>query len=276
MHKHIRTIFSVFALIMIVAFGMRLWAGVWSPLNWAMVVVSAVMCVLVFRCFVYVFNFSYALASLLNGLLLAAVLQTPAAYLLGGAMALYGARLLWFTWSRVRSASYAQRAANIDEANAAMPGPIKVALWLQCTFLYTFHLFAVYLAGSIGALTVSTLAGAALIFLGLIIETVADAQKQAGKAVAASSFVNTGLYARWRHPNYIGEIIVQLGLIVAGIGAAAAMWGNLVAAIAAPLYITLLMLAECVRADESMQLRYGEREDFRAYLARSGSILPRL
>ena len=104
----------------------------------------------------------------------------------------------------------------------------------------------------------------------------ADAQKQARKAENPDIFVSTGLFARWRHPNYIGEILVQAGLIVAGLGAASATWGNVLAVIVAPLYIILLMLAECLRADDYMELRYGDRDDFRAYRAASGSFLPRL
>lgn len=276
MHKHIRAIFSVFALVMLVAFGTRVWAGVWSPLNWATLGIAAVACVLVFRSFVYIFNYSYALAALGNGLLLAVVLRTPAALLLGGLMALYGLRLLVFTWSRVRSASYAERVANIAKADVAMPAPIKAALWLQCTLLYTFHLFPVYLAGRSGALTVTVLVGGAVILLGLVVEAVADAQKQAGKARDATTFVTAGLFARWRHPNYVGEIVVQLGLIIAGLGAALPLWGSWIAAVVAPLYIILLMLAECVRADEYMELRYGDRPEFQVYRRSSGSMLPKI
>ena len=276
MYKHIRKIFSVFALAMLAVLISRIYAGAWTPVNWIMLGVSAAACLLVFSCFLYIFNYSYALASLVNGAMLAAVSGTSAGYLLGGAMAAYGARLLWFTWVRTNSASYAPRVERVRAEDAKLPPPVKVALWLQCTLLYTFHLFAVYEAGLRMQLSAGVIAGAALIIAGLVIEAVADAQKQAAKAVNPDTFVTGGLYARWRHPNYIGEIIVQVGLIVAGISVVGSLWGALAAVVLSPLYIVLLMLSECLRADDAMELRYGDRDEFRAYKQQSGSFLPQL
>jgi steroid 5-alpha reductase family enzyme len=195
--------------------------------------------------------------------------------LAGGAMALYGLRLLLFTASRMNSPSYAPRVKNVQKADAHMPVAIKVALWVQCSFLYTFHLFAVYIAGQVGWVSPTLLTGVALILIGTGIEGLADYQKQKAKALAPDNFVSTGLFSRWRHPNYAGEILVQIGLIVIGVGCLTGGWINYIAVTVAPLYIILLMLAECSRADQSMQEHYGQREDFRAYAARSGSVLPR-
>ena len=275
MDRHIRKIFSVFVLGMIVLFVMRLNAGVWSGLNWAMLAISAVCCLLVFRSFVYIFNFSYALASVLNGALLASMLPGTGGLLLGGAMFIYGLRLFLFTWSRVRSESYQPRVENIAREDAKLPFPVKIALWVQCTFMYTFHQFAVYVAGAGQAENLAVYAGALIIVAGTVLEGTADEQKQAAKRAAPQNFVARGLYARWRHPNYAGEIVVQLGLIIAGIGAVAAGWGNYAAVVIAPLYVILLMLAECTRSDNYMELRYGDRQDFKDYKARSGSLVPR-
>jgi len=275
MVKNIRAIFSVFALAMMALFFMRVYADAWSVINWGMLGVSAAVCLLVFRCFVYIFNYSYALACLINGSLLAITGQTLAGYLLGAVMAAYGARLLWFTWSRTHSDSYAARVENVRREDAKIPTAVKIALWVQCTFLYTFHLFAVYLVSQQGGLSAATLAGAVVILVGLVIEALADAQKQAGKALAPDTYVTNGLYARWRHPNYIGEILVQVGLIIAGVAAAAATWGALAAVTLSPLYIILLMYSECIRADGYMELRYGDQDAFKTYKQNSGSFLPR-
>jgi len=276
LHKSIRAIFSVFALLMIGVFMYRVLQGNWSVLNWLMLSIAAVCTVLVFRCFVYIFNYSYGLACIGNGGVVAVGTGTQAGWLLGGLLALYGLRLFWFTWSRMRSASYAERMAGVRQADAALPVPVKGALWLQCTFLYTFHLFGLYFAGLQGSLTPAGWAAAAIIAAGIVIEAVADAQKQAGKARHPDRFVTGGLYARWRHPNYVGEIAVQVGILVAGIAAAPAGWSALAAAVLAPLYIVVLMVAECFRADHSMEQRYGEQPAFQHYRARSGSMLPKV
>ncbi len=275
LEKHIRKIFSVFVLGMMVLFGMRLSAGVWTELNWVMMAVAGLSCLLVFRSFVYIFNLSYALACLFNGLILAVELPSAGSYLIGGAMAIYGFRLLWFTWARIHSESYQPRVVNINKEDAKLPAPVKVALYVQCTFMYTFHLFAVFLIGTLKTMNGLVLVGGILILVGTLIEGLADQQKQAGKYKNPTTFVTNGLYANWRHPNYIGEIIVQIGLIVAGIGAVSVGWGNYAAVIIAPLYVILLMISECQRSDAYQMLRYGDDPAYKEYAARSGSFLPR-
>jgi steroid 5-alpha reductase family enzyme len=190
-------------------------------------------------------------------------------------MVLYGVRIFLFSWFRMSSSSYAPRFENVRKADAQMPSPVKFALWLQCTFLYGFHLFAVYLAGQAGEVNASVLFGTIIILAGTVIEGLADQQKQRSKAVAPDDFVQTWLFARWRHPNYMGEILVQVGLIVAGFGVAGIGWSGYMAVVLAPLYIILLMVAEAGRADGYMELRYGERPEFADYRTRSGSLLPR-
>ena len=184
MDKHIRKIFSLFVLVMIALFILRLREGVWTDLNWLMLGIGAVVCLLVFRVFVYIFNFSYSLACFLNGGLLALWFANPPALLLGGAMMIYGLRLFLFTWFRVRSVSYQERVRNVEQADEQLPTPVKYALWVQCSFLYCFHLFAIYLSAMAAQMNASVLAGAAVILAGIVIEGVADAQKQKAKATA--------------------------------------------------------------------------------------------
>lgn len=276
MDQHIRKIFSVFALFMIGLLVFRLQDGSWTAVNWMMLLSSALVCLLVFRCFVYIFNFSYALACVVNACWIAVLLPSPASLLLSAAIVVYGVRLFVFTSGRVNSDSYASRVARVHRDDAKIPVFVKVALWLQCSFLYTFHLMAIYLVALQAELSATAVAGTLTIVAGTLIEGLADSQKQRAKRHAPQDFVATGLYARWRHPNYGGEILVQLGLIIAGIGAAAGQWGALAAAVVAPLYIVLLMISECGRADRSMDERYGAREDYQHYRTRSGSMLPRL
>ena len=131
------------------------------------------------------------------------------------------------------------------------------------------------MVGTSGASGAGVWIAALIILAGTFIEGLADQQKQAGKAADPTSFVTDGLFARWRHPNYAGEIIVQIGLIIAGLSAVSAGWGNYAAVTIAPLYVILLMISECSRADKYQQLRYGDKEEYQAYLHRSGSLFPR-
>ena len=261
---------------MIGLFVMAVRMGVWSPLNWVMLAVAVLCCVLIFKSFVYVFNLSYGLACVLNGALLAVWFGNNASFLLGGAMVVYGLRLFLFAWFRVRSESYAPRVRNVQQADAELPIGVKIALWVQCSFLYCFHMFPVYIAGQVGVVTVTVLVGVVVIFAGTLIEGLADAQKQKAKALAPDTFVTAGLFSRWRHPNYGGEILVQVGRIIAGLGAIPGGWAYYLAVTIAPLYVILLMISECGRSDKYMDLRYGDQDAYKAYIARSGRYLPRL
>ncbi len=275
LYKYIRQIFSVFVLGMIVLFVMRLNVGEWSTLNWVMMAVSAIACLLVFRCFVFVFNISYSLACVFNGAILVLELPSAGSIILGGAMVIYGLRLLLFTWNRLQSESYRPRVDNVKAEDDKLPFAVKIALWVQCTFMYTFHMFAVYLVATGEHLSSAVIVGAAIILVGTCIEGLADKQKQVSKRKAPGEFVANGLYSRWRHPNYAGEIIVQIGLIVAGVAAVSAGWENYAAVTIAPFYIILLMLSECTRLDRSQQLQYGDSGSYKDYVARSGSLFPR-
>ncbi len=272
----IRKIFSVFALVMAGLLVARVYADIWTDVNWYMFGISLFVCLLVFRCFVYIFNFSYAAACVFNGALIIGFMPSIASAMLGGAMILYGMRLWLFTQARVKSASYAPRVENINSADRHMPVFVKAALWLQCSLLYTFHLFAVYLVAAMATLSLSVLLGTAIILLGIIIESIADAQKQTAKASAPDNFVRTGLFGRWRHPNYSGEIIVQIGLIVAGVGAVVGGWASYLAVCVSPVYIILLMISEGLRADQALHSRYDSVDGFGEYWQNSSSLLPKI
>ena len=260
---------------MIALFVMRLNAGMWTTLNWVMMAIAALSCLLVFRCFVYIFNFSYALTCLFNGAMLALEQPTTGSVLLGGAMAIYGVRLFAFAWFRYNSESYRPRLQNVFEADARLPFPLKIVFLVQCTFLYTFHLFAVYMVGAGRVESPVVILAGIIILLGTALEAVADNQKQSSKQGDATTFVASGLYARWRHPNYAGEIVVQTGLILAGITAVSTGWANYAAVVVAPLYVILLMISECITGDKRLEDRHGADLAFQKYKAQSGSVFPR-
>ncbi len=282
MGRRIQFIFSAFALVMLGLLAWRTASGAWSPLHWAMLGVAAVCSLLVFQRFVHVFNYSYALASLLNGLLIAAWLGTAAAWLLGGVAAAYGLRLGLFTWHRQSSPSYAPRIAGILEADRRLPVAARLSLWLMCSLLYGFHLQAVALAagqvafaGARSLLPPAVLLAAGLMFAGLAIEAVADWQKQRAKAAAPRALLTAGLYRRWRHPNYAGEILYQLGLITAGLDSVIGIDEALTVTVA-PAYIVLLMITEAWRLDRTQSLQHGGSRQYRQWRRQSASLWPKL
>lgn len=275
MESKIRIIFSTFALIMFGLFVWRLVQGTWSVVNWVMLALSATACLLVFVRFVYIFNFSYALCAILNGALIWVARPSPATALIGAIVVLYGLRLFWFTWARTRSRSYAPRVANVETVDREMPAAGKGILWFTCTWLMTFHLMALWLLALQPTLSAGIITAGIVMFAGTVLEGVADHQKQRSKEAAPEKFVAVGLFARWRHPNYLGEILFQLGLIIVAVTSALTA-DDLVAGLISPLYIVILMMSEARRVDDYQITRYGSETAYVDYRARSGSLWPKV
>lgn len=276
----IRRIFPVFVLAMWVTAGVLVAQGRWSSVSTVLVVEAVALCAIVFVNFVWVFNFGYAAAAVvLNATVLGLEGPSPAALLVGGVLVLYGIRLFAFALRRLRHPSFAARAAGVRSAHRTLPMPIKVLLWLQTSTLFTFHALTTYtLAATDAAISVWVAIGAAVMASGLGLETIADLQKQRGKERAPQRWVDRGLFSRSRHPNYLGEISLQVGLLVCALGAASALgWGWVVPAVVlAPTYIVLLMVSATTGAELAQAQRYGEDPEFEAYVGRTGALLPRL
>jgi steroid 5-alpha reductase family enzyme len=275
MGKSIRMVFSACALVMLIVFGWRVSQGTWSPVNWTMLAISATACLLVFVRFVFIFNFSYAVCAIFNGTLIWIARPGPATALIGGAAIIYGLRLFWFTWARTRSESYASRMQNVAVVDKEMPAPAKLILWFMCSWLMTFHLMALWLAAGRAELSAGIVVGAAMMLTGTLLEGIADWQKQRGKRSAPDRFVVNGLFARWRHPNYLGEILVQAGLMVVAV-TCAVTFDDFLAGVISPLYIFILMISESRRVDDYQASRYGTDPVWVDYRDRSGSLFPKL
>lgn len=268
----IQYIFPLFVLAMWVTCGLGLAGGQWAATHWLMLGLAHLACAIIFANFVLVFSYGYAFSMVLVNAALMAWRPEPAVLLVGGLGLAYGLRLAWFVHVRYRGKSYSTTRARGERANASVPLPLRLFMWVSCGWLMAFLGMPTWLVAGTGPST-GVLAGAALMLAGLVLESLADAQKQAGKAVNPAAFVATGLYARLRHPNYLGEILFQIGLIVVAVSAAPSGW-HLVAGIAAPLYIVILMNYAARNQDAEQAQRYGADPAYQDWRARTSCLLP--
>ncbi|MGI9308398.1 MAG: DUF1295 domain-containing protein [Gammaproteobacteria bacterium] len=273
MGPKMRITFSCFAVVMVALFVWRLVEGQWSVVNWGSLLIAAVCCLLVFVRFVFIFNFSYGLIMVLNAAFIYWMIPSVASGLMALACILYGLRLFLFTWQRTNSASYAEKTAAVIKADEYFPMPARIALWFQDVWLMAFHLMALYFVALRGELSVGVIVGSLTIFFGTVLEGGADWQKQKAKALSADALVTNGFFTRIRHPNYTGEILVQLGIVTAGLAVVASI-SDILAVIIAPTYIFILMIAESRRVDQVQQDRCGENTDYQQWRAKSGALLP--
>lgn len=273
MQGELRYIFPATIVLTWVLFGIALGAGSWSPAQWLVLALSHLLCAVIFVNFVYVFNYGYGLTKVANALALLALMPSLPAALVAGLCAVFGLRLLQFTHARYQSAGYAASLERQRRASAAMPLPVKIFLWIAVSWLMAFQSMPTYFVARAAAMTPYVLAGAALMLAGLVLEAVADLQKQSAKARAPAAFVDSGLFRLARHPNYLGEIVFQAGLIITALGSVSG-WLEHLTAIAAPAYVIVLMCFAGRDGDRQQAERYGKDPAWQAYRARTGRFLP--
>ncbi len=139
------------------------------------------------------------------------------------------------------------------------------------------------LAAALAAITGSTrkplglfaLAGFLVWVIGFAIEVVADAQKSRFREIPENKgkFIDTGLWAWSRHPNYFGEIVLWIGVAIIALPMLRGwQWVTLIS----PVFVTLLITRVSgipileKRADE----KWGGQEDYEAYKARTPVLIP--
>lgn len=116
-----------------------------------------------------------------------------------------------------------------------------------------------------------------IIFLtGLIVETTGDLQlfNFSNQKENKGKFINQGLWSYTRHPNYLGEITVWLGLWVYtfdSITNQQALLGFI-----SPLFIFLMIrfVSGVPKLEKSAEEKWGNQKDFKEYKEKTGLILP--
>lgn len=123
--------------------------------------------------------------------------------------------------------------------------------------------------GAPGALGTFDVAGAVLVLIGIVWETIGDAQLARFKAdaVNAGRVMDRGLWRYSRHPNYFGEFCVWWGFYAIALGAGA--WWTVLS----PLLMSVLLLR--VSGVTLLEKDIGERRPaYRDYIARTNAFFP--
>ena len=109
--------------------------------------------------------------------------------------------------------------------------------------------------------------------IGMLIEITADRQKSAFRADPANEgrFINTGLWAWSRHPNYFGEIVLWTGMAIIAIPMLQGwQWATLIS----PVFVFLLLtrVSGVPLLEAAADERWGGQEDYEEY-KRATSVL---
>jgi len=113
------------------------------------------------------------------------------------------------------------------------------------------------------------------IFLsGFILEIIADTQKSKFRSNTENKnrFISTGLWSFSRHPNYLGEIILWLGISVMSISALSG-WQYVTLISPVFTYILLVYISGVRLLEESGKEKWGHLEEYKKYLKNTPSLL---
>ena len=186
----------------------------------------------------------------------------------------WAARLGSFLFLRIR------RAGKDDRFDALKPSPLRFhAVWtLQGLWV------SLTLAAALAAITTSTrepvgilaLLGLAIWLIGFGVEAVADWQKSRfrGDPANRGRYIDSGLWAWSRHPNYFGEIVLWVGMALIAVPVLSGLqWFTLIS----PLFVALLLtrISGVPMLERKADERWGGQPDYESYKARTPVLLLR-
>lgn len=118
--------------------------------------------------------------------------------------------------------------------------------------------------------------GAAMWFVGFVVEVTADRQKSAFRSDPANvgRFINSGLWAWSRHPNYFGEILLWSGIFVMALPVLeSTRW----VVVISPVFVFFLLakISGVPMLERRAQRTWGDEAGFQAYIASTPVIMMR-
>lgn len=121
-----------------------------------------------------------------------------------------------------------------------------------------------------------SIVGLTISILGILIEGIADYQKFVfkNKIENKGKWIATGLWKYSRHPNYLGEIMMWVGVFIYCL-----IYINGVALITilSPIYISVLLLAVSgiPTLEKEYEIRYRDNKEYEEYKRKTGKLLPK-
>jgi len=118
-------------------------------------------------------------------------------------------------------------------------------------------------------------AGIAVWAIGMLIEVVADRQKSKFKDDPDNEgkFINAGLWAWSRHPNYFGEILLWTGMAILAVPVLKGwQWATLIS----PVFVAFLLIrvSGVPLLEEKADKRWGGDDDYEEYKRRTPVLIP--
>jgi steroid 5-alpha reductase family enzyme len=205
----------------------------------------------------------------------AATAPSGAQWLIAIMIFIWAGRLGSFLFRRIHAAGGDQRFDHIKVSSSRF----FVAWTLQGAWVVMTSCAALtaILSAEQTAVGVIYVMGAVMWVAGFVIEVMADQQKSRFRADPANAgrFINVGLWARSRHPNYFGEILLWAGIAVMAIPY---LSGTQWVVMLSPLFVYALLtrISGIPTLARRGQQLWGDDPIYQAYVANTPRLLPRL
>jgi steroid 5-alpha reductase family enzyme len=195
--------------------------------------------------------------------------------LLATLVVVWAIRLGTFLFSRI------QKAGKDDRFDEFKPSFIRfLNVWTIQALWVTFTMAAALVAITTTArkeFDLFAAAGLLVWILGFAIEVIADAQKSRFSANPENKgkFIQTGLWARSRHPNYFGEILLWIGIALIALPV---FQGWQWVALISPVFVTFLLtrVSGIPLLEKKADKKWGGQEDYESYKAKTPVLIPKL
>jgi len=206
-----------------------------------------------------------------------AVLLSPVkdgrSLLLLALVVIWAARLGLFLFRRVRKDG---KDGRFDEIKVSFIRFLMVwtlqGLWVTFTFAAAL---AAITSGKREELGWFALIGFLVWLFGFAFEAISDNQKNRFRADPANKgkFIQSGLWAKSRHPNYFGEIMLWIGVAIIAIPVLQGwQWVTMIS----PVFVTLLLtrISGVPMLENRADEKWGGQEDYEAYKKRTPVLFP--
>lgn len=244
---------------------------------WIFVAILLV-CLIGFKKYVWFISLGYGFSIFIVGVMMLLLFkdQMNSALILSSLVfIIYGLRLGGFLALReMKSVSYNKKMKNEISDGSNMTIPLKIMLWLSCALLYILMTSPVILRFiNHDKMDICFLIGMIISIAGILLEALSDAWKSKYKKENPNRFVDKGLFKLVRCPNYLGELIIWLGVFISGFSTlrGALQW---IVAIIGFLGIVYIMFSGARRLELRQDRTYGQDEEYQKYVKTTPILIP--
>ena len=179
---------------------------------------------------------------------------------------LYGFRLSgYLAYREFIGKTYLKNMKGEIKSGKGMSFFAKCALWITCALLYfTMCSPIIFRIVNNSVSDITFKVGMCIMVAGILLEGAADLQKNKAKKKNPNRFVDTGLYRIVRCPNYLGEMIMWTGVLIAGWSALTGVF-QWVSSIIGYIGIIYVMFSGARRLEIRQDKNYGEDKEYKKY-----------